>query len=238
MIQLVYLAGETLHVSAYQDSVPFDDLAAGIDVSAFDGILLCDSFLTSKRHQIVFFNRAVFSYLRALQHFAGRRYLFVLGPGGRFTADWFGELGVFMSRCFTHPVDFIWVVMGNDVYSHPDKVDVSHVCSKGIGYLRHVQQHCLRQLVVFGGSSGIWRYGLSIGSDFAAAYDAAVDGVLSGLRQAGFECISGADLLDGIQLVDRIGHVDWSDASTVFIIGRFLLFLVFRLQVGGAVSKL
>ena len=90
-----------------------------------------------------------------------------------------------------------------------------------------VSLYVQNQLLIFGGSSCIWKYSETISSVFATAYDDAVANVVDLLKVHGNRyAITGQGYLEGLALIDRIGNIDWSDEYSGQIVERFLLYAV------------
>ena len=202
----------------------------------FDGIVVSDSFLTGKRFNMDAHRYALERWLLSIRRTHGKNYIFVLCSGGGFAYGDFGDFGVFLAENMKPPYDFLWIAMGNDLYRKSVDVDVDALCVKITDRMNRVGKVAQRQMLIFGGSATIWRYAESFDDRYAAWYDENVLKVLSNVGRQKYLALSGRGLLEGLQLVDRIGHVDWRDSSTVECVERFLLHVVDRL--GYRVSQL
>ena len=216
MITLAYLK----RLDKYVGRVHFEYAASSLSIVAllgvckFDGIVLSDSFMSSmnsdKEHEGVL-RRLLFCIWQQ----RSKSYLFVLYNGGGFSYGSFGAVGALLAR--SNPYDFMWISMGNDLYGRMDRQEIQAKIAQDI--IGRMGQVSGRQQLVFGGSSRIWGYDFA----FGAEYDRAVSFVIEAVRLGGFEVVSGAGYLEGLELVDRIGHINWRDEKSVGIVELFLL---------------
>ena len=89
-----------------------------------------------------------------------------------------------------------------------------------------VSEYVRNQILVFGGTSAIWKYEESFSYNFACAYDNAVGNVVGFVQGDRYHAISGHGHLEGIQLRDRIGHIDWRDEASVEIVESFMVYVI------------
>ena len=194
-------------------------LARLLGVHRFDGIVLSDSFLSrgvsyQRQHE-----HALSSFLLAIWGHRRKSYLFVIAGGGGFSYGHYGDLGIYLAEF--HPSDFVWIAMGNALYGSVGRTSSYLLVAQSI--IETMRLVDCRQLLIFGGSSSIWHYAVSFDSAFAEESDVAVCAVTDAVRSAGYRVVCAQDYLQGLQLVDRIGHVNWSDYGTVRVIERFFL---------------
>ena len=195
----------------------------------FDGVMYTDSFLTGWKYPTQF-DAVLEKILRSIFKSCGKTYVFVVLPGGRFLKGPYSELAVDLADQL-RPVDFVWIAMGNDLYDRPpskyNDVEDRSLARSISKQMDKVSMYVQNQLLIFGGSSCIWKYSETISSVFANAYDDAVARVVDFLKVGGTTyAITGQGHLEGLALSDRIGHIDWSDASSGQIVERFLVYVV------------
>ena len=73
-----------------------------------------------------------------------------------------------------------------------------------------------RSFAVVGGSAETWKYSRWMASDQRAVYDENVQLCLSQFSSCGIHAVSGAEQLDGVEIADTVGHVDFSSQCLVF----------------------
>ena len=114
---------------------------------------------------------------------------------------------------FVAPKFMLWVALGNDLYppkpnmqayEAPLRRALQQLLSKAMAY-------CPEHRFVFGGSSDVWQYSKHFSQEACSEYDrlcAMVRGYIQSQRglYPGLGAITGASMLKGMALVDRIGH--------------------------------
>ena len=128
-------------------------------------------------------------------------------------------------------VDFVWIAMGNDLYFRPpskyNDVEDLRLARSIDEQMDKVSLYVQNQLLIFGGSSCIWKYSETISTVFGNGYDDAVANVVDFLKVHGNRyAMTGQGYLEGLALSDRIGYIDWSDEYSGQIVERFLLYAV------------
>ena len=205
--------------------------------NVFDGILLSDSFLTGNHQNFFAHQSAIGCMLSTISRVLAKNYVFVMRRGGAFGYGDFGDFGVYLAETINMSIHFVWVAMGNDVYNGASEEKLHKLCGKINVCLNRVARQGHRVTLVFGGSSLVWQYAETHNSSFAAKYDKAVGFVLKQLREYGHDALSGCHHLQGIRLVDRLGHVDWSHSASCEYVQVFLLHVIGR-RARGSASKL
>ena len=114
---------------------------------------------------------------------------------------------------FVAPKVMLWVALGNGLYppkpnmqayEAPLRRALQQLLSKAMAY-------CPEHRFVFGGSSDVWQYSKHFPQEACSEYDrlcAMVRGYIQSQRglYPGLGAITGASMLKGMALVDRIGH--------------------------------
>ena len=220
MALIAFLNGGRLYL---EYTICYAEVLAGI---IFDGIVISDSFLTPRRDSWAAYQEAIASILRTIRKACDKKYLFVSIGGGGFSYGGFGDLAVSVAKIAgSSAVDFFWFAMGNDVYTYPDRVCIDTLVQKIVGYMASVKPYVRRQKLVFGGSSAIWQYRARYSSQYCNSYDVAVTRVVEGVQALGYTACFGNGHLEGMKLVDRIGHVDWSDQVSCSIVCLYMMYL-------------
>ena len=118
-----------------------------------------------------------------------------------------------ITSVFVAPNFKVWVALGNDLYppkpnmqayEAPLRRALRQLLSKALAY-------CPEHRFVFGGSSDTWQYSKHFSQEACREYDrlcAMVRGYIQSQRglYPGLGAITGASMLQGVALVDRIGH--------------------------------
>ena len=118
-----------------------------------------------------------------------------------------------ITSVFVAPKFMVWVALGNDLYppkpnmqayEAPLRRALRQLLSKALAY-------CPEHRFVFGGSSDMWQYSKHFSQEACREYDrlcAMVRGYIQSQRglYPGLGAITGAPMLQGVALVDRIGH--------------------------------
>ena len=141
-----------------------------------------------------------------------------------------------MLRCEA-PRFMVWISMGNDIY--PPRADM-RAYERGLlvavgSLLTQAYPYCRQHCILYGGSSEVWQYAKHFEAEACREYDrvcgavcryfqeyAAQSAAMRG-RYLRLDARTGADLLQGVELVDRIGHMS---AGSMAILRDFYTELV------------
>jgi hypothetical protein len=118
-----------------------------------------------------------------------------------------------ITSVFVAPKFMLWVALGNDLYppkpnmqayEAPLRRALQQLLSRALAY-------CPEHRFVFGGSSDVWQYSKHFSQEACSEYDrlcAMVRGYIQSQRglYPGLAAITGAPMLKGVALADRIGH--------------------------------
>ena len=206
------------------------DLAGRSKLS--DGIIVLDSgaYIRGARHWTEYMAELLFHIyvstgqrciavaqggLSFVERSAGRSYMSVLE----------GIVSVFVAPKF-----MVWVALGNDLYpprtcmqayEAPLRRALQQLLCKALAY-------CPEHRFVFGGSSDVWQYSKYFPQAACKEYDrmcAMVCGYIQSQRELypGLGAISGAPVLKGVALVDRIGHFSDEGMGQLRVFFRMLV---------------
>ena len=135
-----------------------------------------------------------------------------------------------ITSLFIAPKFMVWVALGNDLYppmlsmqayEAPLRRSLQQLLSKALAY-------CPEHRFVFGGSSDVWQYSKYFPQEACIEYDrmcAMVCGYIQSQRglYPGLGAISGAPMLEGVALVDRIGHFSDDGMGQLRVFFRMLV---------------
>ena len=135
-----------------------------------------------------------------------------------------------ITSLFIAPKFMVWVALGNDLYppilsmqayEAPLRRALQQLLSKALAY-------CPEHRFVFGGSSDVWQYSKYFPQEACIEYDrmcAMVCGYIQSQRclYPGLGAISGAPMLEGVALVDRIGHFSDDGMGQLRVFFRMLV---------------
>ena len=134
-----------------------------------------------------------------------------------------------MARCEA-PRFMVWVSLGNDLY--PPRADMRAYEPRLLGavgsFLTQAFAYCPQHCFLYGGSSEVWQYGKHFDSGACREYDR-LCGIVCGYIRAQrsmyprLDARTGAELLNGVELADRIGHFS---AGSMAILRHFYTELV------------
>ena len=210
-----------------------------------DCIIVSDSgaFIRGKEHWSVYMQ----DVLQAVYERTGLRCMLVARGGLAFVNLWTPSctyeqvLRAIQARCDV-PAFVLWVCLGNDLY--PPRPNMSsyqpRLCAALDSFLSEAFRYCPRNFFVFGGSSDTWQYYPDRGGPACREYDRMVGIVIEHILQhrrayPQLDARTGADLLHGVQIADRIGHFS---AASMGIIREFFISAVEWASVERARSRL
>ena len=210
-----------------------------------DGIIVSDSgaFIRGNEHWSVYME----DVLQALYERTGLRCMLVARGGLAFVNHWKPSctyehvLRAIKARCDV-PGFVLWVSLGNDLY--PPRPDMGSYQPRLLAaldsFLTEAFAYCPHNCFVYGGSSDVWQYYPDRGGPACREYDRLVGIVIEHILQhrrtyPQLDARTGADLLHGVQLADRIGHFS---AASMGIIREFFTTVVSWASVERARSRL
>ena len=157
--------------------------------------------------------------LQAVYERTGQRCILVARGGLAFCNDWDPSrtyhhvLHCITARCEA-PRFVVWISLGNDLY--PPRADMRAYEPGLLGavgsFLTQAFAYCPQHCFLYGASSEVWQYAKHFDSAECREYDRLV-GVVCGHILAcrstypGLDARTGAELLHGVELADRIGHI-------------------------------
>ena len=209
------------------------DLAGRSKLS--DGIIVLDSgaYIRGARHWTEYMAELLFNIYVA----TGQRCIAVAQGGLSFVEFWGASrtsksykhvLGRITS-VFVAPKFMVWVALGNDLYpprpcmqayEAPLRRALQQLLCKAMAY-------CPEHRFVFGGSSDVWQYSKHFSQEAGRDYDrlcAMVRGYIQSQRglYPGLGAITGAPLLRGVALYDRIGYFSEEGIAQLRVFFRML----------------
>ena len=190
------------------------DLAGGDAI--VDGIIVLDSgaYIRGVRHWTEYIAEILFDTFLA----TGQRCIAVAQGGLSFVANRRAKSYLYVlenvTSVFVAPRFMVWVALGNDLY--PPEPDMQAYEVPLLSALQHflcmAVSYCPEHRFVFGGSSDVWRYAQHFSKEACGEYDRlcamfrAYIQSQHGLGYIGLGAITGAPMLEGVALADRIGH--------------------------------
>ena len=135
-----------------------------------------------------------------------------------------------ITECCEAPRFVVWISLGNDLY--PPRADMRAYEPGLLGavgsFLTQAFAYCPQHRFLYGGSSEVWQYAKHFDSGACREYDR-LCGIVCGYIRAqrrmysGLDARTGAELLHGVELADRIGHFS---AGSIAILRHFYTVLV------------
>ena len=180
------------------------------------GIIVVDSgaFVRGAEHWSVYMQ----DVLQAVYERTGQRCMLV-ARGGLAYFHWDPArtyrhvLGIITERCEA-PRFVVWISLGNDLY--PPRADM-RVYEPGLlaavgSFITQAFAYCPQNRFLYGASSEVWQYAKHFDSAACREYDrlcGTVCGHILAQRSTypGLDARTGAELLNGVELADRIGHL-------------------------------
>ena len=179
------------------------------------GIIVFDSgaFVRGAEHWSVYMQ----DVLQAVYENTGQRCIVVARGGASFNHRDVSRTYQHVFQCIKErcdaPLFMVWVSFGNDLY--PPRADMrkyeAGVLAAVSSLLTLAFAYCPRHCFLYGASSEVWQYAKHFDSAECREYDRLV-GVVCGHFLAcrslypGLDARTGAELLHGVELADRIGH--------------------------------
>ena len=197
------------------------------------GIIVVDSgaFLRGAEHWSVYMQ----DVLQAVYERTGQRCILVARGGLAFcnhrdpSRTYHHVLHCITARCEA-PRFVVWISLGNDLY--PPRADMRAYEPGLLGavgsFLTQAFAYCPQHCFLYGGSSEVWQYAKHFDSGACREYDR-LCGIVCGHIRAqrsmypGLDARTGAELLNGVELADRIGHFS---AGSMAILRHFYTELV------------
>ena len=197
------------------------------------GIVVVDSgaYVRGAEHWSVY----MLDVLQAVYRSTGQRCMLVACSGLAFCNDWeptrtYQYVFKRITACFEAPRFVVWISLGNDIY--PPRADMRAYEPGLLGavgsFLSEAFAYCPQHRFLYGGSSEVWQYAKHFDSGACREYDR-LCGIVCGYIRAqrsmysGLDARTGAELLYGVELADRIGHFS---AGSMAILRHFYTVLV------------
>ena len=196
-----------------------------------DGIIVLDSgaYIRGTRHWTEYMAELLFHIYVS----TGQRCIAVAQSGLSFVEDYGRPSYKCVLECimsvFVAPKFMVWVALGNDLYppspnmqayEAPLRRALQQLFSKALAY-------CPEHRFVFGGSSDVWQYSKHFSDEACGEYDRLCL-LFRGYIQAqrglypGLGAITGAPVLRGVALYDRIGHFSEESMGQLRVFFRML----------------
>ena len=197
------------------------------------GIIVVDSgaFVRGAEHWSVYMQ----DVLQAVYERTGQRCMLVARAGLAFCNEWDpSRTYQYVLQCITArceaPRFVVWISLGNDLY--PPRADM-RVYGPGLlgaveSFLTQAFAYCPQHRFLYGASSEVWQYAKHFDSGACREYDRCCDMVCGhilaqGNTYPGLDARTGAELLNGVELADRIGHFS---SGSMAILRQFYIDLV------------
>ena len=180
------------------------------------GIIVVDSgaFVRGAEHWSVYMQ----DVLQAVYERTGQRCILVARGGLAFCNGWDpSRTYQYVLQCITArceaPRFVVWISLGNDLY--PPRADMRAYEPGLLGavgsFLTQAFAYCPQHCFLYGGSSEVWQYAKHFDSGACREYDRLCGTVCGYIRAQrgmypGLDARTGASLLNGVELADRIGH--------------------------------
>jgi len=197
-----------------------------------DGIIVLDSaaYIHGPLHWTEYMAQ-ILSYIRKA---TGQRCIAV-AQGGLCLVDYSnGKSYEQLLECITSvlvaPKFLLWVVLGNDLYPPKPNMQVYEAVIR-----RALQQllvkataYCAENRFVFGASSEVWQYPMYYCMEACDEYDRVCALMCSYIRSQrplypGLGVVTGVAMLQGVPLVDRIGHFSEGGMGQLCVLFRMLV---------------
>ena len=189
------------------------------------GIIVVDSgaFVRGAEHWSVYMQ----DVLQAVYERTDQRCILVARSGLAFCNDWdptrtYQYVLQCITACCEAPRFVVWISLGNDLY--PPRADMRAYEPGLLGavgsFLTQAFAYCPQHRFLYGGSSEVWQYAKHFDSGACREYDRLCGIVCGHIRAqrsmySGLDCSTGARLLHGVELVDRIGHFSAGSMATL-----------------------
>ena len=196
------------------------------------GIIVVDSgaFVRGAAHWSVYMQ----DVLQAVYERTGQRCILVARGGLAFYHSDPSRMYQYVLQCITArceaPRFVVWISLGNDLY--PPRADMRAYEPGLLGavgsFLTQAFAYCPQHRFLYGGSSEVWQFSEHFGSGACREYDRLCGIVCGHIRAqrsmfSGLDARTGAELLHGVELADRIGHFS---AGSMAILRHFYTVLV------------